>query len=118
GGGRRRPLEHLPVAGDQHAATRSDGIAAMPGSSLPSSSSSEAPPPVEIHEIRSATPASCTARTESPPPTTVKPSQTATARATAKVPSANRGHPKTPTGAFKTAVRAARNQVATTPRAS
>ena len=60
-------LEHLPVAGDEH----QEGIAAIPGRSLPSSSSSEAPPPVEIHEIRSATPASCTARTESPPPTTV-----------------------------------------------
>ena len=52
-----RPLEHLPVAGDQHG--QASGIAATPGSSLPSSSSSEAPPPVEIHEIRSATPASC-----------------------------------------------------------
>ena len=49
-----RALEHLPVAGDQH--RHASGIAATPGSSLPSSSSSEAPPPVEIHEIRSARP--------------------------------------------------------------
>src|SRR5205823_7753494 len=76
-----RPLEHLPVACDQ----RHTGIAFTPGNSLPSSSSSEAPPPVEIHEMRSATPASCTARTESPPPTTVKPSQLATASAIANV---------------------------------
>ncbi len=66
----RRPLEHLPVAGDQHQPEFS-GIAATPGSSLPSSSSSEAPPPVETQEISSASPSSLTARTESPPPTTV-----------------------------------------------
>ena len=82
-----RPLEHLPVACDEHV---SSGIAATPGSSLPSSSSSEAPPPVETHEIRSASPRSLIARTESPPPTTVKPARRpATARATAFVPSAN-----------------------------
>ena len=44
------PGEHLPVAGD-HAASTADGIAATPGSSLPSSSSRLAPPPVETHEI-------------------------------------------------------------------
>ena len=49
----------------------SDGIAATPGSSFPSSSSSDAPPPVDTHEISSARPSSETARTESPPPTTV-----------------------------------------------
>ena len=37
---------------------QSTGIAATPGRALPSSSSSAAPPPVEIHEIFSATPAS------------------------------------------------------------
>ena len=57
--------------------------------------------------MRSATPASCTARTESPPPTTVKPSQSASARATANVPSAKRGHSKTPIGPFQKTVRAA-----------
>ena len=50
---------------------RPTGIAATPGSSLPSSSSSDAPPPVDTHETLSASPSSWTARTESPPPTTV-----------------------------------------------
>ena len=53
-----RRLEHLPVAGDQEAieAAHPSGlrIAATPGSSLPSRSSSEAPPPVETQSIRSA----------------------------------------------------------------
>src|SRR5262249_41219037 len=98
-------LEHLPVAGDEHAySSVLSGIAATPGSSTPSRSSSDAPPPVEIQEIRSATPASWTARTESPPPTTVKPSEPATARATANVPSAKRGHSKTPIGPFQNTV--------------
>ena len=79
-------------------------IAATPGRSLPSRSSSEAPPPVETHETRSAIPASWTARTESPPPTTVKPSHSATAFATANVPSAKRGHSKTPIGPFQKTV--------------
>ena len=59
------PREHLPVARDDH-----DGIAATPGSSFPSSSSRLAPPPVETHETRSASPSSLSARTESAPPTT------------------------------------------------
>src|SRR5207249_45085 len=63
-----RSLEHLPVARYQHYVS---GIATTPGRSLPSSSSSEAPPPVETQEMRSARPSSFTARTESPPPTTV-----------------------------------------------
>jgi hypothetical protein len=42
---------------------------AMPGSSRPSSSSKNAPPPVEMCVIRSATPAWFTAATVSPPPT-------------------------------------------------
>jgi cation diffusion facilitator family transporter len=46
------------------------GMAATPGSSLPSSSSSDAPPPVETHETRSSNPSSVSARTESAPPTT------------------------------------------------
>src|SRR5262249_32179279 len=94
------------------------GIAATPGSSFPSSSSSEAPPPVEIHEIRSATPASYTARTESPPPTTVKPSHPATARATANVPSPKPGHSNTPTGPFQTAALPPATAAATSSRVS
>ena len=50
-------------------------MATTPGSSLPSRNSSEAPPPVDTQSIRSASPSSCTARTESPPPTTVCPSE-------------------------------------------
>ncbi len=42
--------------------------AATPGSTLPSSSSKEAPPPVEMWDIWLATPACSTAETESPPP--------------------------------------------------
>src|SRR2546428_5416734 len=47
------------------------GIAATPGRVLPSISSSDAPPPVETCVILSARPASSTAWTDSPPPTTV-----------------------------------------------
>src|SRR5258706_6571815 len=43
--------------------------ASTPGSFLPSRNSSEAPPPVEMCVILSATPAAFTADTESPPPT-------------------------------------------------
>src|SRR5262249_33446239 len=64
---------------------KADGIAATPGSTLPSRSSSDAPPPVETHDTRSARPSSCTARTESPPPTTANASASATACATAFV---------------------------------
>src|SRR5258708_20677912 len=42
--------------------------ASTPGSFLPSKNSSDAPPPVEMCVILSATPASCTAATQSPPP--------------------------------------------------
>ncbi len=43
--------------------------ASTPGNFLPSRNSSEAPPPVEIWVILSATPAALTAATLSPPPT-------------------------------------------------
>src|SRR5204863_3128101 len=91
---RERPgvgaVEHLPVAGDDHAGdSTAAGIAATPGSSLPSSSSRLAPPPVETHETWSARPSSFSARTESAPPTTEKARLfAATACATAFVPSA------------------------------
>src|SRR5262245_6635984 len=82
------------------------GIAATPGSSLPSSSSSEAPPPVETQETCPARPSSFSARTESPPPTTEYAGDSATASATAFVPSANGGHSKTPIGPFQKIVHA------------
>src|SRR5580692_11618779 len=43
--------------------------ASTPGSFFPSRNSSDAPPPVEMWVIFSATPAACAAATESPPPT-------------------------------------------------
>src|SRR3954470_15170950 len=74
--------------------------AAMPGSSLPSKSSSDAPPPVEINVILSPSPACFPAVTESPPPIMVVPFERAKASATATVPEANAGISKTPTGPF------------------
>ena len=67
--------------------------ASTPGSFLPSRNSSEAPPPVEMCVILSATPAAFTADTESPPPTIdVAPTFSATACAILKVPLAKRRH--------------------------
>src|SRR5207237_9407678 len=79
--------------------------ASTPGSFLPSRNSSEAPPPVEMCEIFSATPAACTAATESPPPTMeTAPRLLATARAIATVPSAKGSISNTPIGPFQTIV--------------
>src|SRR5690606_37666765 len=80
--------------------------AATPGSSLPSRNSSDAPPPVEMWVILSATPARSTAATESPPPTMVVACASARARAMAIVPSEKASHSKTPMGPFQTMVRA------------
>ena len=77
------------------------GIAATPGRSLPARSSSAAPPPVESHETSPSSPSCRSARAESAPPTTEYASERATASATAFVPSANRGHSKTPIGPFQ-----------------
>src|SRR6202790_2965267 len=75
--------------------------ASTPGNFLPSRNSSEAPPPVEMWVILSATPAALTAATESPPPTiVVAPSFSATASAILKVPLANGGNSKTPVRQF------------------
>src|SRR5712692_9115948 len=66
-------LEHLPVAGNHATSFRSAHYllvsASTPGSLRPARNSREAPPPVEMCETLSATPAWCTAATESPPPT-------------------------------------------------
>src|SRR5579862_8570064 len=71
--------------------------ALTPGNSLPSRNSRDAPPPVEICEILSATPAAVTAETESPPPTIdVAPALSATARASLNVPLAKAGISNTP----------------------
>ena len=67
---------HLPVAGDQrragHQRVSTFSRTAMPGSSLPSRYSSDAPPPVEMWENPSSgRPSARTAAAESPPPTTL-----------------------------------------------
>ena len=53
--------------------------ASTPGSVLPSTSSSVAPPPVERWVTRSSSPNCASAAALSPPPTTVVPGQSATA---------------------------------------
>src|SRR5579859_2119727 len=79
--------------------------ASTPGSFLPSRNSSDAPPPVEICVILSATLAACTAATESPPPTIeIAPAFSATACAILKVPRENPGTSNTPIGPFHTMV--------------
>src|SRR6266404_5218252 len=81
--------------------------ASTPGSFFPARNSSEAPPPVEMWVILSATPAACTADTESPPPTIeVAPTFPATARAILNVPLAKGATSNTPMGPFHTMVRA------------
>src|ERR1700680_3417035 len=78
--------------------------AATPGSSMPARNSSEAPPPVEMCEILSATPADFTAFSESPPPTMDTAPESATAFAIATVPLSKGGFSKTPIGPFHTIV--------------
>src|SRR5215467_595918 len=81
--------------------------ASTPGSFLPSRNSSDAPPPVEMCVILSATPAAFTAATLSPPPMIeVAAPLSATARAIFFVPLANASISKTPIGPFHTMVRA------------
>src|SRR5579872_1123264 len=75
--------------------------AATPGSSIPDKNSSEAPPPVEICEILSATPADLMAFSESPPPTTDTAPDPATALASATVPLSKGGFSNTPIGPFQ-----------------
>jgi hypothetical protein len=62
------------------------GSAATPGNSIPAKNSNDAPPPVEICEILSDTPADLMAFSESPPPTTDTAPDAATAFASATVP--------------------------------
>mmetsp|Transcript_1111 Transcript_1111/g.2263 ORF Transcript_1111/g.2263 Transcript_1111/m.2263 type:complete len:218 (+) Transcript_1111:328-981(+) len=81
--------------------------AATPGSTLPSRSSSEAPPPVEMCDIFSARPAFSTAATESPPPMMVVqplPVSSASVSAMAKVPLEKASNSKTPMGPFQMTV--------------
>src|SRR4051812_16442383 len=79
--------------------------ASTPGSFLPSRNSSEAPPPVEMCVILSATPEAWIAATESPPPTIeVALEFSATAWAMCIVPWAKGASSKTPMGPFHTMV--------------
>src|SRR6266478_4690631 len=81
--------------------------ASTPGSLRPPRNSREAPPPVEMCEILSATPDWWTAATESPPPTIeMAPLSVAaaTALATSIVPLAKMGISNTPMGPFQTMV--------------
>src|SRR5205823_13020123 len=96
-------LVHLPVAGDEWNSHMS-ASAATPGSVRPPRNSREAPPPVEMCVMRSATPAFLTAAIESPPPMIVVPRTAATAWAMAFVPTANAGISNTPIGPFQTTV--------------
>src|SRR3954465_11577306 len=81
--------------------------ASTPGNCFPSRNSSDAPPPVEMWEMLSATPAAFTAETESPPPTMdVAPALSATACAILNVPLANGDISKPPIGPFHTIVAA------------
>src|SRR6185436_3498847 len=61
-------LVHLPVGGDEWRAAHDS--ASTPGSGLPSTSSSEAPPPVDTWSTMSSRPNWASAAAESPPPTT------------------------------------------------
>src|SRR5205823_3535439 len=74
--GEERQLNHLITPSLHYSFSDS---AATPGNSLPSSNSSEAPPPVEMNVILSASPACLTAVTESPPPMIVVPPDCASA---------------------------------------
>src|SRR5205807_6224742 len=81
--------------------------ASTPGSLRPPRNSGDAPPPVEICEILSATPDWRTAATESPPPIIeVAPPvvASATALAISRVPFAKAGISNTPIGPFHTIV--------------
>src|SRR5438105_7218584 len=98
---------HFPIRGDDFFAHQFLSVsAATPGSSLPSSNSSDAPPPVDINVILSASPACLTAVTESPPPTIVVAPNCAIASAIAIVPSPNSGISNTPIGPFQRIVSA------------
>src|ERR1039458_7326231 len=105
------PLQHQSNCKVLHARIQTGHFlsvsASTPGSFLPSRNSSDAPPPVEICVILSATSAPCTAATVSPPPTIeIAPTFSATACATLNVRRENPGTSQTPIGPFHTIVRA------------
>ncbi len=75
--------------------------ATTPGNCTPPKNSSDAPPPVETCEILSLSPAVLIAFSESPPPTTEIASESATACASAIVPTSNGFNSNTPIGPFQ-----------------
>ena len=77
---------------------------AIPGSSIPSKNSSDAPPPVEIWLICFSKPILTIAEAESPPPIIDTASLSATAFATASVPLAKFANSNTPIGPFQITV--------------
>ena len=81
----------------------------MPGNNFPSKYSNEAPPPVEIWVILSATPAFSTAAAESPPPITVTAFIFANLLAIEFVPKANYSNSESPAGPFHNTVAAFSN---------
>src|SRR5205823_2891849 len=95
-------LVHLPVACDQRCAAHLVSTS-TPGSVLPSTSSSDAPPPVETCAYRCSIPNCVTAATESPPPT-IDAGTSTSASATARVPPANGSSSNAPIGPFQNAV--------------
>src|SRR5262249_43265279 len=100
---------HLPVARHERHAFRHTRRsyarnACKPGRSPNSMSSSAAPPPADTWSPRSASPTPRTAAALSPPPTTVKAGESATASATVRVPAANAAISKTPIGPFHSTV--------------
>src|SRR6204780_3762332 len=106
-----RAVQQDPNCEVLHARIQTDHFlsvnASTPGSFLPSRNSSDAPPPVEMWVILSATSAPCTAATGSPPPTIeMGPALSASAWAILNVPRENPGTSKTPMGPFHRMVRA------------
>src|SRR5262245_20998035 len=106
---------HLPVRRDDRLAARvshevaplpwlPERSASRPGRSPCSMNSREAPPPVLTWSTSSANPICRIAAALSPPPTTVKPAQDATASATVRVPPAKGATSKTPIGPFQRSV--------------
>src|SRR5262249_32298720 len=95
-----RGLVHLPVAGHGRLPCHLSARPATPGSGSPARNSSVAPPPVETWVMRSARPICVIAATLSPPPTIVVALLSASAFATASVPSAKGFISNAPIGPF------------------
>src|SRR6185369_1851976 len=92
---------HLPIRRDHQLAIHDVfSNTTTPGSSLPASSSSDAPPPVETCPMLPVTPAWRAGATRPPPANTRKPGQVGSPRAEARVPASNGGFSNTPSGPF------------------